>query len=42
MDCQSIIDSYIQWIRDNTVIKSIKEGQSCEITTPFLDRHNDN
>lgn len=41
-DCKQIIDSYLKWIRDNTVIKTITEGQTCVISTPFLDRHNDN
>lgn len=41
MDCQAIIDSYLKWIKDNTEIRSIRDGQSCEITTPFMDRHND-
>ena len=41
MDCQKIIENYIKWIKDNTSIKSIKDGRSCEITTPFMDRHND-
>lgn len=40
-DWQDIIDNYVQWIKDNTTIKSIKDGKSCEITTPLLDRHND-
>ena len=38
---QSIIDSYIDWIRDNSSIKIIADDNICEITTPFLDRHND-
>ena len=41
MDCQRIIEDYIKWIRDNTIIKSIQNGAICEISTPFLDRHND-
>lgn len=41
IDCQQIIENYIKWIKDNTVIKSIKSGTVCEISTPFLDRHND-
>lgn len=41
MDCKKIIDNYIKWIKDNTSIKMVEEGLSCEITTPFLDRHND-
>ncbi len=41
IDCQQIIENYIKWIKDNTVIKSIQDGAICEISTPFLDRHND-
>ncbi len=41
MDPNLIIDSYLRWIKDNTEIKSIKTDEVCEITTPFLDRHND-
>jgi hypothetical protein len=41
IDCQQIIENYIKWIKDNTVIKSIQDGVICEISTPFLDRHND-
>jgi hypothetical protein len=32
--------SYFDWLRDNTVIRHLNGGWS-EITTPFLDRHND-
>lgn len=42
MNCQQIIDEYLKWIKDNTLIKSIEEGKICSISTPFLDRHNDN
>ncbi|MEK0420468.1 MAG: hypothetical protein RLZZ161_319 [Bacteroidota bacterium] len=41
MDCQTIISSYLQWIKDNTVVKTLEEGKACSISTPFLDRHND-
>lgn len=41
MDCKQIINDYIKWIKDNTVVKTIEEGKSCSISTPFLDRHND-
>ena len=41
LDCNKIIDEYISWIRDNTVVKTIEEGQSCLVSSPFLDRHND-
>lgn len=40
-DCQKIIDQYIKWIKDNTSIRATEKGGFCEITTPFLDRHND-
>lgn len=41
MDFQKIIDEYLKWIKDNTIVKTIEEGNLCSITTPFLDRHND-
>ena len=41
LNCQKIIENYLRWIKDNTSIKSIEDGKSCEISTPFLDRHND-
>ncbi|TSA27052.1 MAG: DUF1828 domain-containing protein [Bacteroidetes bacterium] len=41
LECNKIIDEYIRWIRDNTVVKTIEEGQSCLVSSPFLDRHND-
>lgn len=41
MDCQQIITEYLKWIKDNTVVKTVEEGKSCSISTPFLDRHND-
>jgi hypothetical protein len=31
----------LQWIKDNTVVKTLQEGKACSISTPFLDRHND-
>lgn len=38
----NILDEYLQWIRDNTKMKSVKENDNINvITTPFLDRHND-
>jgi hypothetical protein len=41
MDCQEVIESYLRWIRDNTVVTRADEGEMCVISTPFLDRHND-
>ena len=41
MNCQQVISDYLNWIRDNTIAKTIEEGKICTISTPFLDRHND-
>ena len=42
MECQQVIDEYLKFIKDNTVIKTAEDGMVCSISTPFLDRHNDN
>lgn len=41
MNIQVIIDNYVSWIKDNTTYKQIQNGSSYEVTTPFMDRHND-
>lgn len=38
-DCQDLVKAYIEWLRERIKVENI-EG-ICEITTPFLDRHND-
>ena len=38
-EIQSLLDSYWIWLRDRTVLQEI--GEWTEITTPYLDRHND-
>lgn len=38
-DCQNLVNSYIEWLRKKISVKNI-DG-ICEITTPFVDRHND-
>ena len=38
-DCESLVDSYVNWLRERITTEDI-DG-ICEITTPFLDRHND-
>jgi hypothetical protein len=38
-ECQKIIDDYIAWLRNGLFVEKV--GESCELTTPFLDRHND-
>jgi len=37
--CQELVTSYTDWLREKISIESFEE--ICEITTPFLDRHND-
>ena len=39
IDCQSLVDSYLNWLRERIATEDV-DGV-CEITTPFLDRHND-
>ena len=38
-DCEQLVNEYINWLRQNITVATIDEV--CEITTPFLDRHND-
>ncbi len=38
-DCQKLIDSYVDWLRQGLSVQEI--GGACELTSPFLDRHND-
>lgn len=38
-DCQRLIDAYVGWLREGLSAGAI--GETCELTTPFLDRHND-
>ena len=38
-ECQQMIDAYVAWLREGLAAEPVDEG--CELTTPFLDRHND-
>lgn len=38
-DCQDLVNAYIEWLRERIKLEDI--NGVCEITTPFLDRHND-
>jgi hypothetical protein len=40
-DVERLLDSYRNWLKDRTTLKEIEGGEWVEITTPFLDRHND-
>jgi len=37
--CETLVDTYVAWLRERISVVDI-DGV-CEITTPFLDRHND-
>lgn len=39
-EIRNLIDSYHRWLKDNTGVRQVGETWS-EVTTPFLDRHND-
>jgi hypothetical protein len=38
-DCVELVNEYVEWLRDN--ISVVDVDGICEVTTPFLDRHND-
>jgi len=38
-ECERLIDAYVGWLRQGLSVEDI--GEACELTTPFLDRHND-
>jgi len=38
-ECQKLIDAYVGWLRQGLSVDEV--GDACELTTPFLDRHND-
>ncbi|MGO9122006.1 MAG: DUF1829 domain-containing protein [Desulfomonilaceae bacterium] len=38
-EIQELLDQYVSWLRDKTSLRQVKDW--IEITTPYLDRHND-
>ena len=38
-EIQSLLDGYSKWLGDRTKLRSV--GDCVEVTTPYLDRHND-
>jgi hypothetical protein len=38
-ECQQLVDSYLDWLRTGLAVEEV--NGYCELTTPFLDRHND-
>ena len=39
VEIQELLDQYVKWLRDKTSLRQVKDW--IEITTPYLDRHND-
>ena len=39
-ECEAIIREYVAWLKTGLSVAQVDDGV-CEITTPFLDRHND-
>ena len=40
MEMQKLIDKYVQWLKDKSTLRQVDE-EWVELTTPYLDRHND-
>jgi len=38
-EIKNLIDRYVDWLRDKSQLREV--GDSIEVTTPYLDRHND-
>jgi hypothetical protein len=38
-ECEEMIEAYVAWLRKGLTVESLENA--CELTTPFLDRHND-
>ena len=39
LDCYQLVGLYTSWLKERVKLKTI--GDICELTTPFVDRHND-
>ena len=39
LECERLINSYLEWLKKGLSVEAL-DG-ACELTTPFLDRHND-
>jgi len=39
LDSYQLVDLYANWLKERVKLKTI--GDVCELTTPFVDRHND-
>ncbi len=39
LDCYQLVETYAHWLKEKVKVKKV--GELCELTTPFVDRHND-
>ena len=39
-EVRGLLDQYAQWVRDKSILREVND-QYFEITTPYLDRHNE-
>lgn len=39
LDCYQLVNLYADWLKERVKLNTI--GDVCELTTPFIDRHND-
>jgi hypothetical protein len=39
VECQRLISDYLKWLKEGLRVSEL--GKACQISTPFLDRHND-
>ena len=40
-EIEKLLDDYRAWLKEKTVLKEVDGGKWVEITTPYIDRHND-
>jgi len=38
-ECELLVEAYVEWLRKGLSVEAL--SNACELTTPFLDRHND-
>lgn len=38
-EIEELLEKYLRWLKDKTILREIED--TVEITTPYLDRHND-
>ncbi|MEJ7666387.1 MAG: DUF1828 domain-containing protein [Hymenobacter sp.] len=40
-EVRGLLDQCAQWVRDKSILREVNDQRTPEITTPYLDRHND-